>query len=406
MTEITEQPADIGSGSADPERAHREQDVPVIAMIVCHFDDTNPIGGLEKQTKLLSQELRRRGKNVVILSSTRKMERARWSSDDGVDVRLFWTYASPQISGRYLPAALLWALQLLIWVVLNRRRIALIHCHQIRIHAFVAAFASKLFAIPSVLKSATGGSGADIVAIGSRKYFGDRGRRFLTRHASRFIATTNSIGDDLQQHQVNPEKIVVIPNGVVPASATTAPAPTPPDRFRRCLFLGRLASDKNPLPLAEAATVMMTRLGMSLDIYGEGDQRDALVRLLVQRPERGVAYLGHVDEPASILPSYGWLILPSDAEGLSNAMIEAMMQGVVPLATRVSGCIDHIVPGRTGYFLEGVDTGSIAGGIEAIARVGKDQWTEMSERVKAYAAATFTMEAVGARYEALYRDLT
>ena len=111
----------------------------MIVMMICHYDDTNPMGGLEKQARLLSRGLRSSGYNVVVLASTRELFRAGWTYDDGVPVRYFWTYTTPQVSGRHLPAALLWAIQILIWIFLNRSKVSVLHCHQIRIHAFIAA---------------------------------------------------------------------------------------------------------------------------------------------------------------------------------------------------------------------------------------------------------------------------
>ena len=177
----------------------------MIVMLICHYDDTNSMGGLEKQARLLSRVLRSSGYDVVVLASTRKLFRAGWTYDDGIPVRYFWTYTTPQVSGRHLPAALLWAIQLLIWIFLNRSKISVLHCHQIRIHAFVAAIASKLWKIPSILKSAVGGTGADISAIGSRKYFGPAGRRFIIRNTNVFIAITPTIRNDLLFYGV-PEK--------------------------------------------------------------------------------------------------------------------------------------------------------------------------------------------------------
>ena len=169
----------------------------MIVMMICHYDDTNPMGGLEKQARLLSRGLRSSGYNVVVLASTRQFFRAGWTCDDGVPVRSFWTYTTPQVSGRHLPAALVWAIQILIWIFLNRSKVSVLHCHQIRIHAFIAATASRLWRIPSILRSAVGGTGADIRAIGSRKYFGPVGRRFIIRNTDVFIAITPAIKDDL-----------------------------------------------------------------------------------------------------------------------------------------------------------------------------------------------------------------
>ena len=375
----------------------------LIVMMVCHFDDTNPSGGLEKQTRMLGEALRKAGEDVVILGSTRKFSRVGWSDDQGVPVRLFWTYATPQISGRYLPASLLWAAQLLIWVFFNRARIDVLHIHQIRIHAFVAAIARRLWGIPNILKSATGGSGADIRAIGTRKYFGAWGRRFIIANADRFVATTLSIAEDLLAWGVPQEKIVIIPNGLQMRPVESGE--TPEARARRFVFLGRLDKDKNVVNLAQAATGMPADKDFHLDFYGTGSLEREVAEIL-QRDERGRATLkGWHPSPESILGHYGYLLLPSNAEGLSNAMLEAMAQGVVPLTTRVSGCVDHIKPGENGFFFDGVDKESMCAGLIAIAGVPVMQWSELSRRAADYAREHFDIAVVRDRYRSLYAEL-
>ena len=61
----------------------------MIVMLICHYDDTNSLGGLEKQARLLSRVLRSSGHDVVVLASTRKLFRAGWTDDDGIPVRYF-----------------------------------------------------------------------------------------------------------------------------------------------------------------------------------------------------------------------------------------------------------------------------------------------------------------------------
>lgn len=375
----------------------------LIVMVVCHFDDTNPSGGLEKQTRMLGEALRKAGEDVVILGSTRKFSRAGWSDDQGVPVRLFWTYTTPQISGRYLPASLLWAAQLLLWVFVNRSRIDVLHMHQLRIHAFVAAIARRFLGIPNILKSATGGAGADIRTIGTRKYFGAAGRRFVIANADRFVATTLSIEEDLLAWGVPQEKIVIIPNGLQMRPVESGDAPEA--RARRFVFLGRLDEDKNVVSLAQAATGMPADKDFHLDFYGTGSLEREVEEIL-ERDGRGRATLkGWHPNPESILGCYGYLLLPSNAEGLSNAMLEAMAQGVVPLTTRVSGCIDHIKDGENGFFFDGVDRESLRAGLIAIAGVPVARWSELSRRAADYAREHFDIAVVRDRYRSLYAEL-
>ncbi len=376
----------------------------MVVMVVCHFDDTNPGGGLEKQAGLLSQRLRDQGERVVLLSSTRSPLRTGWQQINGVPVRLFWTYSTPQISGRYLPAALIWAAQVALWLLLNRAHIRIVHCHQLRIHAFVAALATRLLGIPSILKSATGGDGADIRVIGSHKYFGAAGRRFVVRNATKFIATTESIRDDLLRWGVPDTKIAVVPNGI-DRSRLTQPPRSARQRHQRCLYLGRLDQDKNVLALAAAALRHCRELDLTLDFYGKGAQRAELEALIADHADNRVRYCGFVDDVAAVLPDYGYLLLPSNAEGLSNSMIEAMWFGVVPITTRVSGCVDHIEPGVDGLFMTGVDAGSLSATLQGIADIDTESWLRMSKAAQAKSQSRFDLDVIGSAYRQLYAEL-
>lgn len=379
-------------------------DSPMVVMAICHFDDTNSSGGLDKQARLLAHTLRASGEHVVMLASTRTFSRAGWKVVDGLPIRFFWTYASPQISGRYLPAALLWAAQLLVWGCIHHKRIRVFHAHQLRIQSFVGALLHKFFRVPHIGKSATGGAGADINAIASRKYFGKRGRRFLVRHTDRFIATTASIQDDLLNGGVAQSQITIIPNGlVVPQNIDSG---DPQSRARKCLFLGRLAIDKNVLALADAFSQFSRDnpdSPFTLDYVGKGVLEEQLTTRIANCP--AITYRGYHASPAAILPEYGFLILPSSAEGLSNAMLETMLYGLVPVVTRVSGCVDHIRQGENGFFLEGTDAANILAGLHDISTISVSEWQKLSDNATRYARNHFDIREVANHYSALYKTL-
>ena len=377
----------------------------MIVMMICHSDDTNSNGGLEKQARLLARALRSKGQDVIVLASTRRLSRARWTDQGGIPVRYFWTYTTPQVSGRHLPAALLWAIQILLWIFLNRSRISLLHCHQIRIHAFVSAIARKLWKIPAVLKPAVGGAGADINAIGSRKYFGPPGRRFIIRNTDTFIATTDTIRNDLVAYGVPDDRIRMVPNGIE-LTDTSKTGAAPEIRARRGIFLGRLDPDKNPLLLAIAAGDVARADGFRVDFYGLGCLQEKLEATLRMARNPAVAYKGWVIDTSSVLRNYGYVLLPSSAEGLSNAMIEAMANGVVPIATRMSGFVDHIVPGHTGFFFDGIDRPSLVHGLRMISSLPTEQWCRISASVRDYARRRFDLGVVCSEYLALYASLS
>jgi glycosyltransferase involved in cell wall biosynthesis len=390
-------PTHMGDDSNTPKRTADDQ---MIVMCVCHFDSTNAVGGLEKQARLLSETLIARGQDVVVISSTQDFRARGWHIQPGLRTRLFWTYASPQISGRYLPAAIIWAVQLLIWCIRHRRKISVFHSHQLRIHAFVGALLNKYFGIFHIAKSATGGNGADIRTIGTRKYFGPYGRRFVIHNTTQFIATTRTIKQDLEAYGVPLEKIALIPNGLVPVKVQRSA--TGPHRQRRYVFLGRLDADKNVLALIHAAARLPVG-GFCLDIFGKGELEPQVTSAI--SGHEWIRYQGFVEDPTVLLHNYGYFVLPSLAEGLSNAMLEAMSAGVVPLTTKVSGCVDHIEPGKNGFLIAGYDEASILAALQNSLDVSRKEWLMLSQNASSYADDTFSIDTVARAYERLYGQI-
>jgi len=375
----------------------------MIVMIVCHMDADQAFGGLEKQALMLSRALIEAGREVVVLSSTKRLMRARWGDRDGVPVRLFWSYATPQRGGKHMPAALIWAARLVFWIARNRRQIEAIHVHELRIHAFVAALARKWFAIPTVMKSALGGDKADLKIIGSSRFFGSAGRQFVVSGADAFVATTATIRDDLLKWGARPQQVAVIPNGVCPPPAGSAALAS--ERRSRFLFLGRICDeDKNVFALARAFTMAARGRGLILDFIGQGPDEAAL-RRLAQASGGAVRALGWLENPQATIGGYGFLLLASHREGLSNSMIEAMSGGLIPVTTRVSGCVDHICPGENGLFFESADEASLRLGVERAAELSHAEWTRMSDAAQDYALRNFGMETIRDRYLSLYASL-
>ena len=180
-------------------------------MLTCQFVEV--LGGAEKQCASLSAALQAAGENVVVLTS--RVPGYPVSDHGQLRVVRFWSPVPPQAAGRFLPASLLWAIQVFIWLCWNRRSISVLHVHQLRINAYVAAIAQKLLDIPTVMKLGTGGPLNDLMVIGRRKYvLGAAGARFVVRHVNRFVATTTEIKNDLTAFGVTPQSIVSIPNGV------------------------------------------------------------------------------------------------------------------------------------------------------------------------------------------------
>lgn len=163
--------------------------------------------------------------------------------------------------------------------------------------------------------------------------------RFLVRRlyplARRIIAVSPGVADDLVlAFGVPRERIVVIANPIdverIRADATAgvaAPAGGP-----YAMAMGRLVPNKNFAMLIEA----FARSGSTerLVIFGEGPERPALEALIANHGLEGrVLLAGFSANPFAALREAALFILPSNAEGFPNSLLEAMSLGVPVIST-------------------------------------------------------------------------
>ena len=128
---------------------------------------------------------------------------------------------------------------------------------------------------------------------------------------------------------------------------------------------GRLIQQKNQKILVDAMAQVHTRYPeVKCRIYGEGALRGAL---LAQIDELGlqdtVTLEGNVKDIHARLAECGIFALTSDFEGLSNALIEAMMVGLACITTDYPGARELITDGENGLVVPMNDADALAAAI-------------------------------------------
>lgn len=183
-----------------------------------------------------------------------------------------------------------------------------------------------------------------------------------------------------------PEKVrrnsVIIPNPVgVEAVAA-------PQRRCRIVTAGRLKKQKNQAMLIRAFAALHERHpAYTLDIYGEGELRE---KLQAQIDALGltdcVKLPGNVPDIHRQMADAEMFVLPSDFEGLSNALLEAMMMGLPCIATSCLGCDEVIEDGVNGVLIPVGDEQALA---DALLRLAEDKAAAraMGERAASTASA-------------------
>ena len=171
------------------------------------------------------------------------------------------------------------------------------------------------------------------------------------------------------------------------------------------LYVGRLDREKRVEILLHALT-RLDRGDLQLAVVGQGRHRTALLALAVRLGlARRVAFLGYVpggDLPA-LLSSADVFAMPSDAELLSIATLEAMASGRPILAADARALPELVRPGVNGILFRPGDIESAARGIAALAD-HREGWARMGAASRARALPHDCRET-RRRYLELYGSL-
>ncbi len=117
-----------------------------------------------------------------------------------------------------------------------------------------------------------------------------------------------------------------------------------------------------------------------------------------------VHLLGRRSDMPEVLSALDVFVLPSQSEGMSNAILEAMAMEVPVVATAVGGTLEVVEEGRSGFLVDYPDAAAMAARVSALlcdpqlrARVG----TSARERV----LAAYSAPAMARQMEDLYARL-
>jgi glycosyltransferase involved in cell wall biosynthesis len=174
--------------------------------------------------------------------------------------------------------------------------------------------------------------------------------------------------------------------------------------------VGRLQTVKNQPLLARAFVHLLqrhpeVRPRARLVIVGEGPLRLEVERILSDAGLLGHAWLpGARSDIPSVLRRLDCFVLPSETEGTSCTLQEAMACGLPCVATAVGGTPDLLRQGRTGSLVPPGDAVAMA---EAIYRcmAHPDEARAQGVSARAQAVDSFGVQAMIGRYDELFSTL-
>ena len=351
----------------------------LVLVVATYYPDS--YGGAERQAKILAEALARQGLRTHIVAPTRldapeAVERTTFGAVERIRVRHF-----PNYGGARLGSTIAWTWRL---VREFRRRdadVAAFYVFHARLHALPALIAAWLSKKPLLIKLGGGGESSDFIALESKRYFyGKWVRDALVRRTDGFIANSVEIVEDLRSYGVPDERIFAFPNGVEIPPVERLEGATQVRDGRRFVFTGRMVSDKSIEVLFDAARLARARgVDMELTFLGEGPERERLAPRIEQAGLSDVVRMpGLTDDVYAALFQSDFFVSASRREGQSNALLEAMSAGCIPIVYGASGAADIIENGRTGLLVGESDAESFAAAFEQAASLPGEARRAMS----------------------------
>lgn len=120
-------------------------------------------------------------------------------------------------------------------------------------------------------------------------------------------------------------------------------------------YSGRLVRDKGIIELVEAFDKLKNADNCRLLLVGMFEERDALPEKTKERilNDSRIIYTGFINGGMqNFYAMMNLYVLPSYREGFPTGVLEAQAMALPVITTRVTGCCDSIIEGRTGLFAD------------------------------------------------------
>ena len=295
----------------------------------------------------------------------------------------------------------------------RRRSFDILHAHTMEWSAIVAVRLGRTLKKPVLIKDSTMNGLASL----ARFPGGSRLQQEIIAGAH-FVAMTRVIEENLKGSGVPAEKISRIPNGIAisqqparpsPAGSSTAHPSTarPPAGTLNVLFVGNLYQQPAKgidILLKAWPSVMAAHPGATLDIVGDGDL--PAYHGYAQRLGIGntVRLRGRQTDIQAYYNNATVFVLPSRREGMSNALMEAMLSALPCVATDISGNQDLIISGSNGLLVPAADPAALSQAI--VYMLGHPvEAKEMGRKARETIIRGLDIDVIAAQYFALYERL-
>lgn len=353
-----------------------------------------PYGGVERRLLSLLPKLRDMGWDVSVFCIRTAGEMAPLFEREGISVEVV------PFKSRWSPTCLFRLAKRL-----KEKRSDIVHTHMYRCNTS-GVVAARLARTPVVIANVHNVNEWDDF----RQLLTDR---LLARLKDKIVAVSEGVRQDyLRQTHISPSRVVTIYNGIdVQQFQGAEAAPEMASRFgvgpgdKVVATAARLVEQKRHTDFLQMAALVSRQLPQTrFLIVGKGKLREQLEQ---EARDMGISehvcFAGHVNDIPGLLALTDVIVMCSDKEGFSNALLEAMAAGVPVVATDVGGNAEAIVDGESGYIVPRRRPDLIAEKVISLLTDGS-----LHERISRGAEArssVFSIDRMCAATDSLYTEL-
>ena len=290
---------------------------------------------------------------------------------------------------------------------LRRGRFQIVHTHDL--YANVLGIpAAAIARVPVIISSQRDLGHLDLYKSGRRVWL-----RRLQKLSTAVLTNANAVREAvLAEDHFAPEKVRVIHNGVdlerfSQRSSERAWLLPDADQEKWIVLVGNMHGDVkgHTVLIAAAETVVREFPNVRFLFAGDGERRkefeDQVARLGLGK---NFSFLGRRNDVPRILSCCDIGVLPSQAEGLSNAVLEYLAAGLPTIASRVGGNVEIIQEGKTGLLVPPDEPSALAAALLRLLRDFRFA-AELGRNGRNFVSAEFSFERMIEKTDQMYTEL-
>src|SRR6266576_1044520 len=290
---------------------------------------------------------------------------------------------------------------------LRRGRFQIVHTHDL--YANVLGIpAAAIARVPVIISSQRDLGHLDLYKSGRRVWL-----RRLQKLSTAVLTNANAVREAvLAEDHFAPEKVRVIHNGVdlesfSQRSSGRAWLLPGADQEKWIVLVGNMHGDVkgHAVLIAAAETVVREFPDVRFLFAGDGQRRKEFEEQVARIGlAKNFSFLGRRNDVPRILSCCDIGVLPSQVEGLPNAVLEYLAAGLPTVASRVGGNVEIIHDGKTGLLVLPDEPSALA---VALVRLLRDPGfaAELGKNGRSFVSAEFSFERMIEKTDQMYTEL-